>query len=122
MRFAHTPLGRRSTPTLDRMEVGSRTLWGAAQAFWRSFAPAWLFPVVFLYGGLLSDAWGYPNLFFFLVAAPLCFWSFFRGLRPVRQKRVSYWHGVFWVMVVPFVIWVAAVLINLALTGRLHAA
>ncbi len=74
----------------------------AARSHWRSFLPAWIFPFVFFYGGGVSDSLGHPNLFFFMIALPLFYWSFYRASRPWLQSRVKYWHCVFWAMLVPF--------------------
>jgi hypothetical protein len=87
--------------------------------------PAWIFPFVFLYGGLAADKIGHPLLFFWLIAAPLFFWSFARASSPWRRKEVGYWSGVFWSMVVPFLLWALAILSRFAimgLVGGAHAA
>ena len=81
----------------------------AAKAHWRSFLPAWIFPVFFLYGGLASESAGHPALFFWVVAAPLFFWSFFRATRVSIRLKIGYWCCVFWAMVVPFLVWTIAV-------------
>jgi hypothetical protein len=88
-------------------------LMNTARVYWRSFAPAWIFPVFFLYGGLASESLGHPLLFFWGIAAPLFLWSFFRAVRVV-EHGVSFWHCVFWAMLVPFVIWAGAVFSRLA--------
>ena len=75
---------------------------------WRSFAPAWLFPLSFLYGGLAADQLGHPLVFFWVVAAPLFFWSFACATVPWSKKQVSYWHTVFWSLGVPFFMWTLA--------------
>ena len=81
------------------------TLLASARNYWRSFAAAWVFPLVFLFGGLLSEELGHPLVFFWLIAAPFFFWSFFRAFR----APVNYWHMAFWGFLVPFIIWAAAV-------------
>lgn len=96
------------------VQVRPDTLTNTAKVFWRDFAPAWAFPVVFLYGGLASDELGHPFLFFCFVAAPFFFWSFNRASRPYFQKKVSYLHGLFLGMLFPFIIWVVAVFSRLA--------
>jgi hypothetical protein len=95
-------------------------LWGAAESYWRSFFPAWIFPFVFFYGGAVSDSLGHPDLFFVVVALPLFFWCFFRATRPWLHHQVKYWHCIFWAMVVPFLIGIVAVGSRLALLGLLH--
>jgi hypothetical protein len=99
--------------------VQSASLWGAARVNWRNFAPAWLFPFVLFYGGGVSDSLGHPNLFFTFIALPLFFWCFFNGTRPWRRHQVKYWHCVFWVMVVPFLVGFVAVGSRLALLALL---
>jgi len=93
------------------------TLLRTGRTHWCAFAPAWIFPVIFLFGGLASDHMGHPNLFFFAVL-PLFFWSFSRASSPWRKGEVRYWHGIFWCVAVPFIVWVVAVLAHLAVTGR----
>ena len=96
------------------------TLLAAARVHWRSFAPAWLFPFVFLYGGLASEASGHEQSFFLLIAAPLFFWSFFRATRPLRQAELEYWPCVFWAIIVPFLVWGAAVFSRLLVLSALR--
>ena len=104
------------------MEPLRTTLGGTARRFWRHFAPAWVFPVVFLYGGVASESLGHALLFFVLVVTPLFFWSFFRSTRPHREKLIPYWHWVFWGVLVPFLVWGVAVLTRLALLRQLRNA
>lgn len=101
------------------------TLIASFKVFWRSFAPAWAFPIAFLFGGLTAEDIGHPQLFFWLVAMPLFFWSFFRATRPWMEQKIYYWLCMFWAMVVPFLIWSAAVFSRLAilkLMGGAHGA
>jgi hypothetical protein len=86
------------------------TLFKAGKLFWRSFAPAWLFPVVFLYGGIASEELGDPLLFFFFVAIPLFFWSFLRASRPWLEQKIQFWHSAFWGLLLPFLIGMLALL------------
>ena len=97
----------------------SVSLSDAARSHWRSFLPAWIFPFVFFYGGGVSDSLGHPNLFFIMIAMPLFYWSFYRASRPWLQRRVKYWHCVFWAMLVPFCMGIVAVASRLALLGLL---
>jgi hypothetical protein len=99
------------------------SLIAGAKAHWRVFFPAWIFPLVFLFGSAASERHGYRGLFFLVVAAPLFFWSFFRAMGVCRTGQLSYWHTVFWGMLVPFIIWVLAVysrLFVLHLLGANH--
>lgn len=100
-------------------ESRSISLLDAARSHWRSFLPAWIFPFVFFYGGGLSDSMGHPDLFFFAIAAPLFYWSFYQASCPWLQKRVKYWHCVFWAMLVPFLLGIAAVASRLELLSLL---
>jgi len=93
------------------------TLFAAAKCFWRNFAPAWVFPVFFLYGGLAAEEIGHPFLFMSFCAIPLFFWSFFRASRPWLQQKIKYWHCAFWAIIFPFIIWAFAVFSRLALLG-----
>jgi hypothetical protein len=88
------------------------TLFETAKLFWRYFSVAWLFPLVFVFGGIELDELGYPLLFFF-AAIPLLFWSFLRASRPWMEQRVQFWHSTFWGIVVPLLIWIGAVLSRL---------
>lgn len=122
-----TPQSSGKVP-LDRVRVSEftdmestlpATLFKAGKLFWRIFAPAWLFPVVFLYGGIASEELGYPLPFFFFVAIPLFFWSFFRASRPWLDQKIQFWHSAFWGLLLPLLIWTVAVLSRNALTGFL---
>ena len=100
-------------------------LFGTARLFWRSFLPAWLFPIFFLVGGLASDHVGHPELFFWLIAVPLFLWSFGRPALLWFRGKVTYWPLVFWLMLTPFIVWVLAVyarLFVLHLAGASSAA
>jgi hypothetical protein len=98
------------------------TLVGAAKKFWPFFAPAWLFPIVFLYGGTEFEELGHPFLFFF-IAIPLFFGSFIRASRPWMEQKVHFWHSAFWGVVIPLLIGTGVVLSRLeeiALLGRTY--
>lgn len=101
----------------DREPTLPATLFEAGKIFWRSFAPAWLFPVIVLYGGIASDELGYPLPFFFFVAIPLFFWSFFRASRPWRDQRIQFWHSAFWGLLLPLLVGMVAVLSRNAVFG-----
>ena len=97
----------------------------AVRSRWQSFLPAWLFPVFFLAGGVTSERLGHPQAFFFIVATPLFFWSVSRAMGPWRRGELGYWVCAFWGIMIPFAIWVVAVLVRLAFIGELrgvHAA
>lgn len=91
------------------------TFFATAKAHWRSFLPAWVFPVLFLYGSLASESADHFALFFWIVAVPLFFWSFSRATRPSIRLKIGYWRCVFWAMVVPFLVWTAAGLSTFAM-------
>jgi hypothetical protein len=106
------------SPMLDinsQTQVPPSTLIKTAKIFWRDFAPAWAFPVIFLYGGRASDELGHPLLFFYFVVAPFFFWSLNRAWRPFFQQKVRYWHSLFWGMLLPCVIWAVAVAFNVVI-------
>jgi hypothetical protein len=95
---------------VDRANADApRGLFRAAIIHWRSFAPAWAFPVFFFSGTRVAEAVRQGEPVFLFVAAPLFFWSFWRAMRPVRQGLLAYGPYVFWGMVVPFLIWGAVV-------------
>lgn len=74
------------------------TLLDAAKRHWRSFAPIWIFPFWFMFGGLAADKTRHPNLIFILVFAPLFFWSFFRGRAYGCGGRYNTATIVFWLL------------------------
>lgn len=105
-------------PLPQLMDAPTRTtLLRTARVHWRSFAPAWGFPFVFLFGGLAAERIGHPLIFFFLVAVPLFFWSFSRATAPWLKQEIGYWHCIFWAVVVRFLLWVFAVAANLGLNN-----
>lgn len=109
--------GRESTAAEREMDprdklaftLGLANLTHFAKMHWRSFAPMWIFPVVFLYGGETSYAQRHFNIFFWLVALPVFFWSFSRATTLWREGRSNYPQVAFWAGIVPFLIWVMAV-------------
>lgn len=97
----------------------AHTFLEAMRKHWRSFLPAWLFPIVFFYGGKIADRVGYPSLFFFVVAIPLFFWSYGRASGTWTRREISYRHAVLMGLVAPFAIWVVVVLVQSVTTGLL---
>jgi hypothetical protein len=85
------------------------TLLNAAKRHWRSFAPIWIFPFWFMFGGLAVDKTQHPTLIFIFIFAPLFFWSFFRGTRVWMRREIQYSHYSFLAFVVPMLIWVVIV-------------
>ena len=83
-----------------------KSLLGAAREFWPFFAPAWLFPLAFFLIGRIGLV---SQRTFTFVVIPLFFAAFFRASLPWLRRKVSYWHAVFWSMLVPFLIWCFAV-------------
>jgi hypothetical protein len=97
-------------------EAQTGLLW-SAKAHWRRFTPAWVFPLVFLFGGTASDQLGHPQLFFAVIALPLFFWSFFRA----SSAAAPWLHVAFWAVLVPFLIWTVAVFARLWVLNLLGA-
>jgi hypothetical protein len=62
--------------------------------------------VIFLYGGLVSEKLGHPLPFFILLQHHCS--SETSTAHAYFQKKVRCWHGVFWGMLVPFIIWAIA--------------
>jgi hypothetical protein len=93
------------------MDDRPTTLIGAARVFWRSFAPLWAFPVVSLLISIVTTKIGHPLLGWWLLGMPLFFWCFFRAARPWLDRHIRFWHQAFWVLLVPFALWI--VVINL---------
>jgi hypothetical protein len=85
------------------------TLIAAGKVFWRTFAPAWAFPVVLLLISVGSDRLGHPLLAWWIFGMPFFFWAFFRATRPWLNGQIRYWHQVFWGMLVPFMVFVVLV-------------
>jgi hypothetical protein len=85
----------------------------AAKTYWRSYAPAWIFPVFYVFGDLVAEKNGRALLFTWVVATPLFIWSFHRSTLPWRHGKVSYWNYIFWAILVPVIIWVFAGMILL---------
>jgi hypothetical protein len=105
----------------DLEDLRPSTPLGAARAYWRRFAPAWIFPIVFLFGFRASEGLGTPtSVLYWLVALPLFFWCFFRFARLWLEKRIRYWHCVTLGLVLPFAIRVVAVASQFAVDGLLR--
>ena len=91
------------------MDERPTTLIAAARVFWRSFAPVWAFPVVYLLISVVTNKIGHPLLGWWLLGMPLFFWCFFRAARPWLDRRIRYWHHAFWSALVPFILWMVGV-------------
>src|ERR1041384_4620209 len=90
---------------------------------WRSFAWAWAFILWFVLAGLTVSAYGYGEIFFWC-SMPLFFVSFYRATRPWSRGTASYWHTVFWALLVPFLLGIplSALWHGLAYVVRVHGA
>jgi hypothetical protein len=97
-----------------------QTFLGAVRKQWQSFLPAWIFPIVFFYGGKVADGVGHPNLFLFVVAIPLFLWSYGRASAVWIRREISYRHAVLMGLVTPFVIWIVVVLIQSTVASLLR--
>lgn len=98
-----------------------QTFLDAAKKHWRSFLPAWLFPIVFFYGGKIADRADHPGLFFFAIAIPLFFWSYGRASSVWTRREISYRHAVLMGLLAPLVVWVVVVLLSSVIGGLLGA-
>lgn len=93
----------------EQMEdLQPQSLMAAVRAHWRTFVPAWIFPIVLLYGFRVADDLGHPMVFWSLVLTPLFFWSFVRWACLWLEDRICYWHSLVLGVLLPFTIWIAA--------------
>ena len=87
-------------------EVSKQSLLSTAKNNLAYFWPAWVFPL-FLYAiahtGFLSQ------LTFAILVTPVFFVSFLRATTPWRRQTARYWHVAFWALLVPFAVWVIAI-------------
>ena len=92
--------------------------------YWRRFIFAWLFPVSALCVVLLPAWSSHTGAVFIAVLLPLFFVCYGVALTPVFTKQVPVLVGVFYALVVPFVIWVVLIftIFGLAILGRGQAA
>ncbi len=96
-----------------------RSLLEVAKRHWRLFLPAWLFPIFAMVSSSFAERAAHGELFFYVVLAPLFFWSFFRAVKPGFVYSEPYFKVVFWAMLAPFVIAVVAGISWSALRGAL---
>jgi hypothetical protein len=92
----------------------------AAKRHWRSFVPAWVFPVGFFFGWLATKETKHSFVIFIFLFVPFFFWSFFRSAQPWMRREIKYSHYSFWAMVVPFFIWVILVYGRIVIIGILE--
>jgi hypothetical protein len=87
------------------MEAGSNiSLVDTARQHWRLFIWSWIFPPVFLWTGLHIPFW---------ISGVLFAAAFFVGQMASWTRGASPTHTAFWVMLVPFLIWVVVVFLNI---------
>jgi hypothetical protein len=81
----------------------------AIRAHWKQFAWIWVFPVI-LFCSIFVPAFArYPRLFFFAFDLPILFVCGYFASKPIRNRDVSFAHGVLLLVVMPFLIWVALI-------------
>ena len=91
----------------------SASLLSVGRRYWPFFVAAWVFPLAFL--TLFTMAPGFVETPVApLVWAPAFFLSFGLGCAPWLLGWVKQRHVIFWVGIVPFVIWGFAVFIQVA--------
>jgi hypothetical protein len=69
----------------------------------------WLFPV-FFFASVFVPLLGVPAVpFFWLVSAPAMAVCFYVAAGPWHQGRVTGTQAIFWVVLVPFLVWVCVI-------------
>jgi hypothetical protein len=107
-----------SQPGYDDMDaLQPQSLMAAARLHWRTFVPAWIFPIVLLFGFQAANALGHAMAFWSLVLTPLFFWSFVRWASLWLEDRICYWHSVALGVLLPCIIWIAAAASQLVADG-----
>ena len=86
-----------------------RTSVAVVRRYWRSFLPAWCWPLVLFYGGSLALRNGVITPFLWLVFFPFLVWALVRGSRPGMRKEISVLQTILWVVFFPFVVWAVVV-------------
>ena len=83
----------------------STSLLQTARHYWPWFVLGWTVPLILLWGSA-AIGWGFMQFLFFA--------GFFLPAPLWMTGKIRYWHLVFWGILVPFLIWIAAVIFNLA--------
>jgi hypothetical protein len=98
----------------------STSLFSVGRRYWLFFIPAWVYPLAFL--TLFTIAPGFVEMPVApLVWGPVFLLSFGLGCAPWLLGWVKQRYVMFWVAIVPLLIWVIAVVVQLtvfAATGR----
>ena len=72
---------------------------------WRHFIWAWIFPVFVLIVLLLPSYAKHPVAIFATVVLPVLALCYHVAWKPVRSRQVAPTIGVFYVVLIPFLIW-----------------
>jgi hypothetical protein len=81
--------------------MATASLSHTAKTHWRALWPVWALPAVVYVGAVISETFGQFEVFLFAIAAPLIGAAYIFALRPWTRGSISYWHAVFWLIVVP---------------------
>jgi hypothetical protein len=73
---------------------------------WKRFAFMWAWPILFLTILFFPGFSTHTPLIFFGVYFPLMLACFYIASEPVRSKQVTMGTGVWWIMIVPLLIWI----------------
>ena len=91
-----------------------------AKRYWPYFLPIWIFPIVYLIGGIGAGTFGYGMEFFRSVTLPLLFVCLIVSTSPLRRRDISHLQTMFWGGVVPLMVWIVAVCVRLEAIKLLH--
>jgi hypothetical protein len=80
------------------------TLASAARVYWKSFAPLWVWPLVFQLAVAGGQRTGHLFLSWWLVAFPFGCWAFFRASRLWLAHAIRFTHQFVLGMVIPLVV------------------
>ena len=100
----------------------SASLGTIGRRHWRHFLPMWLLPVGMFLATFLPGFAQHASLYFWLVMVPAGAVAMYVANIPRRRGLVSTAQAVFWVIVVPVVIWAVTIFGLIGLGFALRAA
>jgi hypothetical protein len=95
-------------------------LFAAARRHWRHFVFAWSWPI-FFYASSLGLSWcGFLTprnewVWFLGFETPVFWAAAYLASAPYRQRLIRTWQAVFWILVIPILLWLVLALLPAAI-------
>lgn len=77
----------------------------AVKKYWTRFIFAWAVPLFLIISAGVLGKVASPQLVFLLFVCPVFFICLHVASKPVREKKVTLGQGLFWIVIVPILVW-----------------